>query len=175
MKRLIRQTANNKQRLIKKALMDIKMLEGTIEQLGDKGREILKGIEDFKFELEQAARIVANDPTLSQKIVQKRTILDQAAGQVYAIVFDLENIDITQAYQEQQLMMNNPMPPQTDTHPVEEPVDTGAPVAPGVGGDEEIIDENDNSGEEDLSSTDDIEETTEVDEDVNDEDNSEKQ
>lgn len=95
-------------RLIKKSLMNPEMFKGTIKQLGNKGRIILKGIEDYKFSLEQAARIVSNDQNLSQKIIEKKKALDKAAGEIYSIVFDIENIDITQEYQDQQTLINNP-------------------------------------------------------------------
>lgn len=95
-------------RLIKKSIMNPEMFKGTIKQLGNKGRTILKGIEDYKFSLEQAARIVSNDQNLSQKIIEKKKVLDKAAGEIYSIVFDIENIDITQEYQDQQMKINNP-------------------------------------------------------------------
>lgn len=95
-------------RLKKVALMNPEMFKGTLKQLGNKGRIILKGIEDYKFSLEQAARIVANDHNLSQKMISKKKELDKAAGEIYSIVFEIENIDITKEYQEQETFVNNP-------------------------------------------------------------------
>lgn len=95
-------------RLRKVALMSSEMFSGTLKQLGDKGRLILKNIEDYKFSLEQAARIVSNDNNLSQRLVEKKKELDAAAGQVYSIVFEIENIDITNEFQQQQQFVNNP-------------------------------------------------------------------
>jgi len=88
-------------RLIKKALMDIKIFESTLSQLSTKGRNVLKIIEDYKFTIEQTTRLMANDQHLAQKIIQKKKVLDQAAGLIYSVVFDIENIDITQEYQDQ--------------------------------------------------------------------------
>lgn len=95
-------------RLKKVALMNPEMFKGTLKQLGTKGRTILKGIEDYKFALEQAARIVANDPDLGQRLVEKKKELDKAAGEIYSIVFEIENIDITKEFQQQQQFVNNP-------------------------------------------------------------------
>jgi len=95
-------------RLKKVALMNPEMFKGTLKQLGTKGRSILKEIEDYKFSLEQAARIVANDPNLGQKLVEKKKKLDKAAGEIYSIVFEIENIDITKEFQQQQQFVNNP-------------------------------------------------------------------
>lgn len=95
-------------RLKKVALMNPEMFKGTLKQLGTKGRTILKGIEDYKFALEQAARIVANDPNLGQRLVEKKKELDKAAGEIYSIVFEIENIDITKEFQQQQQFVNNP-------------------------------------------------------------------
>jgi hypothetical protein len=94
-------------RLKKVALMNPEMFKGTLKQLSTKGRTILKGIEDYKFALEQAARIVANDPNLGQRLVEKKKELDKAAGEIYSIVFEIENIDITKEFQQQQFV-NNP-------------------------------------------------------------------
>lgn len=93
-------------RLVKKSIMNPEMFKGTLEQLSNQGREILKDIEEYKFKLEQAARITTNDQQITQKIIQKQKQLDVASGQIYAIVFDIENIDITQAYDQQQINTN---------------------------------------------------------------------
>jgi len=154
MRRLISKQSNR--HLIKKSLMNIQMLEGTIDQLGDQGRNILKSIEEFKFKLEQAARIVTNDQQLTQKLLQKRKILDQSAGQIYAIVFDLENLDITQIYQQQQLMMNQG--PQLDvdqTNTVPTPTEEHEQTEPEVDVNEEEVEpiENEISEEEEEPNT----------------------
>jgi len=88
-------------RLIKKALIDINIFKSTLSQLSTKGRGVLKNIEDYKFTIEQTTRLLANDQHLAQKIIQKKKILDQAAGLIYSVVFDIENIDITQEYNDQ--------------------------------------------------------------------------
>lgn len=95
-------------RLIRKSMMDLEIFKSTVEQLGDEGRTVLKALEDYKFKLEQSGRILQNDPELAQKLVQKRKTLDAAAGQIYSVVFDIENIDITQMYENQQFLINNP-------------------------------------------------------------------
>lgn len=95
-------------RLRKVALMNPEMFKGTLKQLGNKGRTILKGIEDYKFSLEQAARIVTNDQNLSQRLIEKKKELDKAAGQIYSIVFEIENIDITTEFQQQKQLVNKP-------------------------------------------------------------------
>jgi len=91
-------------RLIKSANSNIKVFEGSIEQLTKQGREILRLMEDYKFKIDQTARIIKNDESLTQKIIQKKKLIDNAAGQIYTTVFDLENIDITKAYEDQQLL-----------------------------------------------------------------------
>ena len=96
-------------RLIKKALIDINIFKSTLSQLSTKGRGVLKNIEDYKFTIEQTTRLLANDQHLAQKIIQKKKILDQAAGLIYSVVFDIENIDITQEYDDQiQEVKNGP-------------------------------------------------------------------
>lgn len=88
-------------RLRKESNVNPHIFRGVIDKLGQQGRVILKDIESYKFQLEQSARITANDPVLTQNIIKKKKELDKAAAQIYAIVFDIENIDVTKAYQEQ--------------------------------------------------------------------------
>lgn len=66
-----------------------------LSELGNTGRELLRKIESYKFEIEQAARLMQQDQIITKKIIDKRKILDQVASQIYAIVFDIENLDIT--------------------------------------------------------------------------------
>lgn len=87
--------------------MNINTFENTLSQLSSKGREVLKSIEDYKFTVEQTTRLLANDQHLAQKIIQKKKILDQAAGLIYSVVFDIENIDITQEYNDQAQEVEN--------------------------------------------------------------------
>lgn len=102
-------------RLIKQSIMNIEMFKGSLNQLSDEGRNILKLIEDYKFKLDQTCRLTANDQQLTQKLQQKRKQLDVASGQIYSIVFDIDNIDITQAYEQQQINTNPNMPSQNNT------------------------------------------------------------
>ena len=88
-------------RLIKESVMSQEMFESNLKQLSEKGREILRSIEDYKFTIEQAARVFTNDQQLTQKLIQKRKTMDAAAGQIYSVVFDIENIDIVSAYESQ--------------------------------------------------------------------------
>ena len=97
-------------RLIKQSIMNIEMFKGSLNQLSDEGRNILKLIEDYKFKLDQTCRLTANDQQLTQKLQQKRKQLDVASGQIYSIVFDIDNIDITKAYEQQQINTNPNMP-----------------------------------------------------------------
>ena len=122
-------------RLIKKSMMTPEMFESNIKQLSDKGRAILRSIEDYKFTLEQTARLMVNDQQLSQKLIQKRKSMEAAAGQVFSVVFDIENIDITTAW-ENQVTQNMPSepptspvaPPNPNQQPPQPPQQQGAPA-----------------------------------------------
>ncbi|MFW6015675.1 MAG: hypothetical protein ACOCRK_04500 [bacterium] len=152
-------------RLMKKALMSPEMLEGTIDQLGEQGREILKLMEQYKFKLEQAARITTNDQNLTQKIIQKKKMIDNAAGQIYSVVFDIENIDITQAYEEQQLMGVPGGPMDNNVNDNVDNMNPNGPATPPPN-DAPMNDEYDEFDEEEFSGEDDIDlEDFEVDED----------
>ena len=144
-------------RLVKKSLMNPEMFKGTLDQLGNQGREILKLIEDYKFKLEQTARLLTNDQQLAQKVIQKKKQLDIASGQIYSIVFDVENLDITQAYEQQQINTNPNMPsPQLEQNLPQSPINDENNI-------EEEIDNVDDDLEEELEEEN-LEDEDEVDE-----------
>ncbi len=89
-------------RLIKQSVMNIENFKGSLNQLSNEGRNILKLIEDYKFKLDQTCRITSNDKELTKKLLQKRKQMDMASSQIYSIVFDIDNIDITNEYKDQQ-------------------------------------------------------------------------
>lgn len=108
-----------KNRLKKLALMDPEMFESTLDQISDKGRAILQSIEEYKFNIDQTLRVVKNDPALSNIINQKKKNLDHAAQDLYMVVFEIENIDITEAYNEQSTVIQ-PSEEKTDEEKTKE-------------------------------------------------------
>lgn len=86
---------------LKKLAMDMIAFEGILNQTSNKGREILKSLEDFKFTLEQSARLLKNDQSITQGMIQKRKSLDEITAKLYQIVFDIENMDISEAFNKQ--------------------------------------------------------------------------
>ena len=99
---------------LKKLAMDIAAFQGILEQTSDKGREILKSLEDFKFTLEQSARLLKNDQEIAQGMVQKRKSIDEITTKLYQLVFDIENMDISLAF-------NNQNPPVMENVPTKSP------------------------------------------------------
>lgn len=88
--------------LRKRALMDPNVFQGQLEQLSDKGREILRSIEDYKFFFNQVIQVVKNDPELTERLLGRRKDLDQASDLIYDVVFYIENFDITSLYDRQE-------------------------------------------------------------------------
>ncbi len=107
-------------RLVKKSVMNIETFKGSLNQLSEEGRNILKLIEDYKFKLDQTCRITSNDKLLTKKLLQKRKLIDMASSQIYSIVFDIDNIDITNEYEDQQLSGTNIGVPKKEDKPKEE-------------------------------------------------------
>lgn len=99
---------------LKKLAMDMAAFQGILEQTSDKGREILKSLEDFKFTLEQSARLLKNDQEIAQGMVQKRKSIDEITTKLYQLVFDIENMDISLAF-------NNQNPPVMENVPTKSP------------------------------------------------------
>lgn len=106
-----------KSRLKKVAIMSPDMFQGQLDQISDQGRNILKSIEEYKFFVEQASRVVQNDQKLTELIINKKKNLDQAAQQIYDVVFEIENVDVIALYNEQQKAVeeNKEEPQQPDT------------------------------------------------------------
>ena len=94
-----------------------KQMQMVLQNLANEGRGVLKRIEDYKFILTQSANMLNGNEDLQHKVEQKINILDSASSQLYGIVFDLENFDLTPNYEEEQLSLK---PPKTDTGEEEE-------------------------------------------------------
>lgn len=114
-----------KSRLKKVALMPTEMFKSQLDQISDKGRDVLKSIEEYKFFVEQTSRVMKNDPALTEVIVGKQKNLEESAQKIYDIVFDIENLDITALYERQQEVTNKEnaekQPETPEEKPQEEP------------------------------------------------------
>lgn len=82
-------------------LRNITMYENTFKNMSNEGRKILKSLEKFKFSLEQGSRIVSQIPQLSSGLMSKRKSIDEISNKLYQLVFDLENTDISNSFQEE--------------------------------------------------------------------------
>ena len=82
-------------------LRNITMYENTFKNMSNEGRKILKSLEKFKFSLEQGSRIVSQIPQLSSGLMSKRKSLDEISNKLYQLVFDLENTDISNSFQQE--------------------------------------------------------------------------
>lgn len=85
-------------RRLRKLSENTKMYENTINQISNKGRNILKLLEDFKFVLEQSAKLLTNNQQIAQALINKRKVIDEISGKLYQVVFDIENIDISNSF-----------------------------------------------------------------------------
>ncbi|MDF2534320.1 MAG: hypothetical protein K0R18_477 [Bacillales bacterium] len=141
-KQVVTMTKNT--RLKKIAMMPINMFQSQLDQISDKGRDVLKSIEDYKFFVDQASRVMKNDPALTEMIQGKKKNLETSAQSIYDVVFDIENMDINAIYQRQQEVTDenkNPEPkeeqkPEGNGDSLEDKIDTPkspseAPQSPG--------------------------------------------
>ena len=77
--------------------------------LAEEGRKVLQTIEDYKFKLDQSTNMLNGNEKAQSKLEQKKKILDSASSQLYGIVFDLENFDLTPVtYEDEQLSLTAP-------------------------------------------------------------------
>ena len=82
-------------------LRNITMYENTFKNMGNEGRKILKSLEKFKFSLEQGSRMVSQIPQMASGLMSKRKSLDEISNKLYQLVFDLENTDISNSFQQE--------------------------------------------------------------------------
>ena len=82
-------------------LRNITMYENTFKNMSNEGRKILKSLEKFKFSLEQGSRIVSQIPQMSSGLMSKRKSIDEISNKLYQLVFDLENTDISNSFQQE--------------------------------------------------------------------------
>ena len=92
-------------RLIRKA-DNTKIIINSINNLVQEGRGVLKRIENYKFKLTQSEKMMQSNDALLTKLRQKEKILDSASAQIYGIIFDLENFDLTPNYSNEQLSLS---------------------------------------------------------------------
>lgn len=81
---------------LSKTAVNINMGESALEQISDKGRQILKSLEDFKFTLQQSSRVLQNNQQMVKNLETKRKTVDEISNKLYQLVFDIENTNITQ-------------------------------------------------------------------------------
>ena len=112
------------------------LFDNIFHNLANDGRGVLKRIEEYKYKIIQSSNAFNGNEELKTKIEQKKKILESAAAQIYGIVFDLENYDLTPNYAEEQLSLSS-MPEQEGFN--EDSFDFV----------NEQLDENDNENEED--------------------------
>ena len=82
-------------------LRNITMYENTFKNMSNEGRKILKSLEKFKFSLEQGSRIVSQIPQMASGLMSKRKSIDEISNKLYQLVFDLENTDISNSFQQE--------------------------------------------------------------------------
>lgn len=109
---------------------NIKMYESAFENLGQEGREVLKSLEEYKFKLEQASRMVSQIPKLSNGLMAKRKSIDEISNKLYQLIFDVENTDISNSFEEESPFVDR----EQDKAPrhVEKDDSNGAPSPSGV-------------------------------------------
>ncbi len=105
---------------LKKIAMDMNAIKNVINQSSTKGRKILKELEDFKFTLEQTARLLNNDQSVAQGMIKKRKAVDEISTKLYQIVFDIENLDITESFSQQNPQSIQDAPPTPPSVPEKE-------------------------------------------------------
>lgn len=82
-------------------LRNITMYENTFKNMSNEGRKILKSLEKFKFSLEQGSRMVSQIPQMASGLMSKRKSIDEISNKLYQLVFDLENTDISNSFQQE--------------------------------------------------------------------------
>ena len=62
------------------------LIKSSIEQISNTGREVLKQVEKFKFNLEQTSRMLSQNPQLSQGMMTKRKSVNEISEKLYQMI-----------------------------------------------------------------------------------------
>lgn len=143
--------------------IQLKLIENIFQSLANDGRGLLKQMENFKFRLIQAVNTCNGQEELRTKVLQKQKILESAAAQIYGIVFDLENYDLTPNYEDEQLA-GEEMPMDNISEEINEDAFKDEDITELDEQESENIDEKDKDLEEDMDADDFSKSNTETDE-----------
>lgn len=101
-------------RLIKSKVIQSNIDESTVKnsllQVSDKGRNILKELQDLKFTLNQTITVLNNLPQISNGLKSKEKTIDSISQELYQLIFDIENINISESFMEPKPIINQDVP-----------------------------------------------------------------
>ena len=108
------------------------------------GRDILKQLEKLKFKTLQCTNLTANNDAISKKVKQNVDIIDKVMSTLYSVCFNLDNIDLTPLYGDEQLKFND-----DQTYNLNEEIpETAPPRSPKPEATEEQTDESKGEGDD---------------------------
>ena len=137
------------------------LIKSSIEQISNTGREVLKQVEKFKFNLEQTSRMLSQNPQLSQGMMAKRKSVNEISEKLYQIIFDIENTDISLAFQQEspEVVMDSKNDTRSVGEPKPQPNPGPVPPNPNLNNDKkQEEDEDEDQEDEDLEIDEDEEE-----------------
>ena len=137
------------------------LIKSSIEQISNTGREVLKQVEKFKFNLEQTSRMLSQNPQLSQGMMAKRKSVNEISEKLYQIIFDIENTDISLAFQQEspEAVMDSKNDTRSIGEPKPQPNPGPVPPNPNLNNDKkQEEDEDEDQEDEDLEIDEDEEE-----------------
>ena len=137
------------------------LIKSSIEQISNTGREVLKQVEKFKFNLEQTSRMLSQNPQLSQGMMAKRKSVNEISEKLYQIIFDIENTDISLAFQQEspEAVMDSKNDTRSVGEPKPQPNPGPVPPNPNLNNDKkQEEDEDEDQEDEDLETDEDEEE-----------------
>ena len=137
------------------------LIKSSIEQISNTGREVLKQVEKFKFNLEQTSRMLSQNPQLSQGMMAKRKSVNEISEKLYQIIFDIENTDISLAFQQEspEAVMDSKNDTRSVGEPKPQPNPGPVPPNPNLNSDKkQEEDEDEDQEDEDLEIDEDEEE-----------------
>ena len=137
------------------------LIKSSIEQISNTGREVLKQVEKFKFNLEQTSRMLSQNPQLSQGMMAKRKSVNEISEKLYQIIFDIENTDISLAFKQEspEAVMDSKNDTRSVGEPKPQPNPGPVPPNPNLNNDKkQEEDEDEDQEDEDLEIDEDEEE-----------------
>ena len=85
-----------------------------VRETAQQGRNLLRAMEEFKFQVNQCSRVAPENSEAYNKIKQGVDMMDKIQSALYTVCYDLENFQTTPVYDNDQINMSEQDKPDSE-------------------------------------------------------------